>query len=293
MPEFTRQPLLKPEVEAELEKDLTRFWFSKDKDGRKYKGKDIARMLCFGVEGMPYEKLKPCYVYYYRQKFGLHRRRKAPFRKGTSRYKDKQEEIMPWQQFESVLNERVPKCPSNRRKRSYLILHYWTPLRSSEIFQRKIDDFELMQTKLIIHLLRKKKHYKPSEKDEPLEVPLALPLMNEVVEWLEGKEWKVEPPRPTKRKLKHKRRLNPENRPWNISSWTAWKYVSEVFPNYYPHFWRFNWITQAFAKHADIPELKAATGLHIVTLNSYVMAPKRLQSQIYDRILDEVAAQKQ
>jgi hypothetical protein len=277
---FVRQPLLKPEVEAELKKEMSSWW------NNGYTAKQIADYLWFGKPGTRYEKLKPYHVYFYRQKFGFRRRRRAPFKKGTSRYKDKQEDVMSYQEFKAALDEKVPKNPSfhDRRKRTYLILHYWTPLRASEIYERTIDDFELKKAVLVIHLLRKKKHHKPSVKDEPLEVPLALPLMDEVVEWLLSRDWVVVP---NLKKWKRKQRLNPHNRPWNISSWTAWHYVNEVFAGYYPHYFRFRWITDAAAKHAGAPELKAATGLHLATLNEYILAPKRLQAQIYDRLLSE------
>jgi hypothetical protein len=60
---------------------------------------------------------------------------------------------------------------------------------------------------LVVHLLRKKKKYKPSVTDEPINVPLAFPKMEEVVKWLQKEEWR--------------RENNPLNRPWNISHQTA------------------------------------------------------------------------
>lgn len=75
-------------------------------------------------------------------------------------------------------NKKLPPNSKNfyvRRKRAYLILHYWTPLRKSEIYDRTINDFETKKGELVIHLRRKKKKYKHIDDEEPLEVPLAFP----------------------------------------------------------------------------------------------------------------------
>lgn len=271
---FVRQPILRSEVEERLKKELHKLWVEK------YSAKDIARILGFGVEGTGYEKLKPYHVYYYRQKFRFRKRREGPFAKGESRYKDKKEEVMPFEVFVNTLNEKVP--PSTfyaRRQRTYLILHYWTPLRKSEIYERTIDDFEFKKDFLVIHLLRKKKTYKPTVKDEPLHVPLGFPLMNEVADWLIKKEW-------------FNPKTNPNNRPWNISGVTAWHYVNSVFEGYYPHFFRFNWITDALSDpETTIAEIVAKTGLHIVTVNRYIMSSMRLQKNIDLRKLEKLEKQ--
>jgi len=135
-----------------------------------------------------------------------------------------------------------------------------------------ISDFEIKSDLLTIHLLRKKKKYSRNVTDEPINVPLAFPKMDEVVEWLQKKEWK--------------KNHNPLNRPWNISHQTAWRYVNQVFPGYYPHFFRFNYITEeANDPETSLAELRAKTGLHIVTLNSYLMKSERLQEAIDKRRL--------
>ena len=58
-----RRTLLKPKIEEQLKGELAESW-SKGKTG-----KEIATKLQFGVKGTIYEKVKPSYVYYYRQKF--------------------------------------------------------------------------------------------------------------------------------------------------------------------------------------------------------------------------------
>ena len=235
----------------------------------------IANVLEFGIEGSRYEELKMYHIYFYRGKFGLEPRRERP--KGYPRYKQKQDEVMAFDEFIETLNKKVRKDTfHHRRKRSYIILHYWTPLRKSEVYERTIEDFETKKGKLIVHLLRKKKKYPRSIKDEPLSIPLVFPLMDEVVEWLKNREWADE-------------EENPKNKPWNFTSQTAWNYVREVFTNYYPHFFRFNWITDATSDpEVSLAELRSKTGLHVSTLNAYIMSSERIQDKLDIRKLERM-----
>lgn len=263
-----RQPILNEKTEAKLKKELSELW------SKGLTANEIAEKLEFGKLGGPYEKLKVYHVYFYRSKFGLPPRRVRP--KGKPRYKDKKEDVMPFNVFKETLNRKIPKKGFfNRRKRTYLILHYWTPLRKSEIYERSIEDFTLKDGFLKIDLLRKKKQYPKTVKSEPIEVLLALPLMNEVIEWLTKEEWKSPE--------------NKENRPWNISGQTAWKYVKEVFAEHYPHFFRFNYITDGFEDpQTTLVEMKTKTGLHVVTLNTYLMKSKRKRMALDERKLAKV-----
>lgn len=261
-----RQPVLKPEIEKILKEELEPLWL------KGLTGPEIVKELRFGELDTDYEKLKLYHIYFYRRKFDLPRRRKSPI--GETRYKDKKEKLMPWQQFIETLEKKTNKRTFyNERKRSYVILHYWTPLRKSEIYERTINNFEIEKGALIIHLLRKKKTYPKTVKDEPLRVPLAFPKMDEVVEWLINRKW--ESPE-----------FNEENRPWNITHTTAWNWVKDIFPGYYPHFFRFNWITDAVDDpDVTLAELQAKTGLHLSTLNTYIIDSERLQRALDKRKL--------
>jgi hypothetical protein len=267
---FVRSPVLKPALRKKLKEKLTPLWQRPDMTAPM-----IAKELKFGLSGTDFQKLKMYHVYFYRAKFGLPPRRERI--KGFSRYKNKQEELMSYETFCEVLDKKLDrKTFHHRRQRSYLILHYWTPLRKSEIYERVISDFEIKSDLLTIHLLRKKKKYSRNVTDEPINVPLAFPKMDEVIEWLQKKEWK--------------KNNNPLNRPWNISHQTAWRYVNQIFPGYYPHFFRFNYITEeANDPETSLAELRAKTGLHIVTLNSYLMKSERLQEAIDRRRLKRIS----
>lgn len=264
---FSRQPLLKPEVEEQLKKDLHPLWTNG------VPANSIAEMLHFGEENSPYQKLKPLHVWFYRSKFRFHKR-KIGIPKGKPRYKNKQEETMSFQEFYTQLNKRVPPTPFpyTRRKRTYLILHFWTPLRKSEIYERQRQDFEIKGNTLRINLYRKKKYYRPNEKKEPFFLPLKLPLLNEVIEWLNHFE--------------------PEERPWNFSSTTAWNYVKEVFEDHYPHFFRFDYITKAVENAQDpktlIIELLMDTGLDLATISAYIMSNPKHRTSINERELESL-----
>jgi hypothetical protein len=282
---FVRQPLLSAEVEARLKKEMGLMW----RQG--HKAKDIAEALCFGEEGTIFKKLKPYHVYFYRSKFGFLHRQKPPRGKGESRYKHKPKELgmMLPEVFINTLDEKIPKFPSTfhrRRKRTYLIIHYWTPLRKSEIYERTIEDFEITETKLIIHLLRKKKHHKPTDDDEPVSIPLEFPLMDEVIDWLESEAWKTMIPdkeHPGKTKL--------NLRPWKIDKDTAWNYVKEVFEDCYPHLFRFNWITDATDDpKTTIRELVAKTKLTLPALLKYIVTDEKSEESIDRRKLERIQA---
>ena len=123
------------------------------------------KQLEFGVENSPYKKVKPAYVYYYRQKFAEEEperfplRKEPSFAKGERRYKVHPEEIgiMELEEFVEKLNEKLPhESFYSKRARSFLIVLFYTPLRSSEVYERIIDNFTITKEKITIHLLRKK-----------------------------------------------------------------------------------------------------------------------------------------
>jgi len=267
-----RKPVLSPEEETELRKQLEKLWYSP----LNLSAPAIAERLGFGVRGSRWEKLKPYHIYFYRSKFGLEPRRpeESLKRKGKPRYKVKQKDTMPIDVFIKTLNEKLPPTSKvNRQKRAYLILHYWTPLRKSEILERSIDDFIVDQEGrlLTINLVRKKKG---AAEPEPLDVPLDFPLMNEVVAWLENKEWVT---------------MSNKDKPFNFSHTKAWQTVKEVFGNYYPHFFRFNYITDRLDDvDATIPEIKSATGLSLPAIERYVMASRRAQRRMEERKLQKI-----
>lgn len=292
---FKRESILNDEVETQLKAELSVLWL------KGVQGKVIAQELQFGVKGSPYEKVKPEYVFFYRQKFAKDNpelfplRRKASFAKNTasrrdglrkSRYCVQPEDLgmMDSTEFVRLLNKNLPHdsfyC---RRARSFLITLFWSPLRSSEVYERKISDFEITKDEIIIHLLRKKKNHEIGDKDEPVSVPRELPLVEEIVSWLESKEWVTELRNKGKFVRDKKGKIVMNKRPWMISHDTALNYVKEVFPDAYPHWFRFNFLTQgANNPEITIAELKTKARLTLPALEHYIMATKALE-QSYNR----------
>jgi integrase len=250
---FKRQPLLKREVEEQLKHEMLKFWRDH------WKAKDIAEHLSFGIPHTTYEQLKPWHVYTYRSKFlkdelakeakdqdpsiiaGYKRHRKPAFKKKelgmrASRYKHRPKElgVMQPEDFIQTLNEKIPLVHADKRDRcirSYLIVSFYTPLRKSEIFERTIDDIEITETKITFKLLRKKKGHEEDDEEEPISIQRSWKLVDEVVDWLEGEEWKEPIPNP-----KNRDKVVFNLRPWNFGKDTALNYVKKVFPNHFPHF---------------------------------------------------------
>ncbi len=85
--------------------------------------------------------------------------------------------------------------------------------------------------------------------------------------------------------------LNLDQRPWNISRQTAQNYVNEVFRNHYPHFFRFNFITNT-TKVPDmkISELKAKTYLTLSAIEKYVFTPEGEEDELDRRKAEQMRA---
>jgi len=304
---FKRQSILKPEVEDQLKSELSKLWLS---ENPKLLGKEIAEKLQFGISVMvnkketnPYVKVKPEYIFFYRQKFKLPLRKKASFAKTTdskrvglrkSRYKVHPEDLglMSTKEFIETLDLRMPPDSESfyhKRARSYLILHFWSCLRSSEIYERVISDFEVNKNEIIIHLLRKKKHHEIGDKDEPVEIPRIFPLVDEVVEWLEGKRWVTELRKKGKFVKDKNGKIVMNKRPWMISHDTALNYVKDVFPTAYPHWFRFRFLTAGASNpEISLAELKTKSYLTLPALEHYIMAPKILEQSFNKKLLKQL-----
>jgi len=242
-----------------------------------------------------YRKLRVYHVYFYRNKWqklheenpeenplSFRRRKKPPRRKGQSRYNVKHDEMMSFDEFKEMLNESVTKFdfslltkeqrerPLTKNEeqeykaklycakiRAYCILHFWTPLRVSELIERKRCDFTYPRGLVKINLFRKKKYYRPNAKPEPFYLRQNYPMVNEVINYLNEIE-------------------DPDERPFDFTRWTAWNFIREIFGSY-PHHFRFSYITRGVETSKDpgqlITTLLSDTGLDIGTVTGYVMAP--------------------
>jgi site-specific recombinase XerD len=197
--------------------------------------------------------------------------------------------------FKKKLNKKLPKSDdlSVKSKRAFLIAIYWTGLRSSELYERVFDDFEITETKLIIHLLRKKK--KVHEDDEPISIRRDFPLVEEVVEWLQSQEWRTKVPARDKYnriiRVNERRHFVVNDRPWNICRQTAQNYVDEVFAGYYPHYFRYNFVTNTTkVPSMKVSELRAKTHLSLAALENYVFTPEGEEDELDRRKAEQMKA---
>jgi integrase len=248
--------LLSPEIEEELKKELTPLWLAG------LSGSEIADRLGFGKG--KYEKLKGKseferinYVYYYRKKFGLPNRR--------PHYKfGKQEEIMDLKSFIELLeSSRLEKEFFENRRRAFLILLYWTGLRKSEIYERKVSDFVIDDKYLIIYAPRKKKK---QVKILPLYLPRKLWGIEEVISWI--------------------KQFKDDERPFNFNAVTAWNYVKIFEKKLYPHYFRLNRVT-LLCDNPDVTvsDLRAWFDFHPVTIDHYLGRSTRIQKKMAEKML--------
>lgn len=285
---FTRSAILNKEEEEVLRSQLRKLWTQ----GKT--ASEIAEILEFGKpktstgEDNPYYKLKKFHVWNYKTKFNndkdhparIPKHSKCGIKKGQRRYKEVPDETMSFDEFKERLNSEVPSVPLDNtwysryvhRKRAYLILHWWTPLRKSEIYERKAKDFTVRNNFVEINLKRKKKYYRKDSQTEPFFLELNLPMVEEVVNWISLFE--------------------DNEKPFDFSGVTAWQYVKDVFPNKFPHFWRFNYITTAVDTTNDVGELIRIllqdTGLDIQTIMKYIMKNIKFRGSI-NKIRAEIA----
>ncbi|MBA7493565.1 hypothetical protein ES702_04124 [subsurface metagenome] len=318
---FTRQPLLSPEVEAQLRKDTHPYWESG------MNGRLMANKLGLEVKGSLLEDVPPHYIYFYRLKWQkLHIKdpkkyplsflpRKVPaFGIGEQRYKIHPDDlgVITQDQFINDLNEKLPPPPEDlhwqyaytiKRARAYLIFHFYTPLRCAEIRERDIRDYELTDESIIIHLLRLKKHHKKGDRDEPIEIPISWRLMNEALEWIqpkhtdekEYKKWTEENEeaiRENKRNKDNKEYIKKDevqyNRPFGFSESTARNYVHKLYPKRFPHNFRFIYITSMISRFpkVKIDHIRAKTYLTHAAIEKYIITEKKKAREL-DMLLTE------
>ena len=277
---FHKQALLNKDDEFKLKTRMLPLWL----DGTS--GKDIAKELQFGVKGTIFAKIKPNYIYFFRQKFNDDEaednteffgkfpiRRKAPFAKGETRYNQQPKEIgvMTIETFMSTLNSECPNTIKNQKLRSFFGILWNTPLRCSEIIERTIDNFEINEKEIIIHLLRKKKRENRKIKDEPITIRRNFPLMRETAEFLLNYK---------KKHLKKKDRSI--LRPFDFSPWSAWWNTKKVL-GVFPHFFRFNFISrQASKPNTGITKIKSKTHLTAEIIDRYLMTNAKTEKEVDD-----------
>ncbi len=264
-----RQPLLDEDFQNMLREVLTPLW------NEGYSAIEIAEKLKFGNSKYLWYNLSPYHVYYYRKLFKLEKRKNGiPNKSIRSRYIVKPKDVVPLtvdQVFER-LNKLYPRDIPNKninsdnmKWRAYILLVYYGLLRKSEIFERKLADFEIMDKYLKINLPRKKK-IKEYENNKLLPgeiVPYYYPRVlrgidSDVLEYL------VE-------RIKKTQDSDALAFP-QITEFTSWYYPKKVLGTY-SHYSRFASITDmAKDRSISLAQMMTVTGLDLVTIQNYIMS---------------------
>jgi len=257
----------------QLKKIMTPLWKAKDGEGNyKYTGIQIAELLGFGEEGS-FQKLSPESVYYWRQVLGLPTRRE--YRGYPQRYKyGKQEEPLDLTDWVKKIDEIPLTSYHNRRKRTYCELDFWSGLRNREISLLTRNDFTLEGKSLLIDAFRLKKKVKRREEAiYPLELRLNWIFVEEIWDWV--------------------KRFKADEHPWNVHRSTAWTWVKQIMPKAYPHYFRENRITALCSDpRFSIAEIRAWTGLHLITINYYISKSKRFVTSVAEKMDEDMRKQK-
>jgi len=303
--EFAREPLLTAEQEAKLKALIEPMWAAK------MTGSQIARVLKFGIAGEEWEEVKPAYFYYYRRKLklplhGMPRFKKKDSNFRSTRYKKLPDELglMSREMFIAVLNKKLPNVNNAnvRSKRSFLIALYKTGLRASELYMRKISDFTLTDSNIIVHLLRLKK-LDPDRKDEPAVIKRSSALEEEIVSWLQDSAWRRKVPARDKynkliRTAKRRKKWVMNERPWNVGRTTVQRWVTEVFEDTYAHYYRYNVITlMSKLPGVRTSDLKSTMFLTMRALENYIITPEGTAEELnrlreeHEGDLDKLVAQ--
>jgi len=267
---IARQPYLTDVVENELKQVLSKLWTLKDGKKYRYSANQISIILKFGKKGHKYEKLKPHSVYHYRSKFGLPSRKPQTMhtiteggRTRTTRYAHQPKDVMKsmqdspdtylekisetypldiiesfrpiWDQIKTEKQEILKQIYRNNLMYSaYNIVQMYSPLRKSEIYERSFHDISTIvdsETKveyLTIGLFRKKKG-EHNQQYLPYDLKVDNPGMDIVLKWLEYRRKEIE---------------NDAELIFPITSWDAWNSVKKIDPEAYPHYFRFEYITE-------------------------------------------------
>jgi len=211
--------------------------------------------------------------------------RKHNFPKHRYKY-GKQKKAIGLPIFERMLR-KVDKIELGKHKpltvKSFLSVLFWTGLRKTEVCGAKqhryvlpacreheepivkytdaipgivFEDLEIKGDTLVIECVARK----GGRRTAPLELWLEFPHVNLIVE-----QWKKGP--------QENPMFESEGgwRVWPISEWDAWNLVKQIDQKKYPHFLRFNRITELCANpKLSVADICSWTGLTPTTIDSYM-----------------------
>lgn len=255
---ITRRRVLTVDQEQDLKEKMEPLW------AMGTPGPEIAKILGFGELG-EYEKLKPEYIYNYRQRFNLPKRYDRKHYPHRYKYGKQQEPISASEFF-----KRIDKLSSSsyhhKRKRSFNIVCFYSGLRQGEWRLVRRDDIKIDGDNIIVNAFRLKKGNIPAEDaTHPIILKKYWKLIPEFLDWIG--------------------RFGTGERIFNISATTAWKYVKDIFPKGYPHYYRLVRITDMCNNtNMTVAEIRNWTFLHLSTIQSYISKSRRIVEAAADKM---------
>jgi len=162
----------------------------------------------------------------------------------VSRYHPKIERPITPQQFQELLIKTEFRSPL--RDEALVTLLYYTGIRSGEARKLLRSNFWYLDGGYLnIDIGERLKH---SAKTDPLFFDISLPGLTALITWIN--------------------RFSPHEKPFGYSRKTVYRIVKQT--GFYPHFFRFNRITQ-WLKRQPVAVVKGLTGLTLSTLDRYVL----------------------
>ena len=258
--------ILTPIQEERLREEIEPLWHLKNPDGSyRYTGVEIAESIGFGkteAPNNPYALLEPERIYNYRLKLGIIPRRE--YRGYPHRYKNKQDELIDLDEIIARI-EAVPcRDFNNRRKRAGCMLGFYGGMRNTENRLLVRGDFEFDENPYGDEVLRcnafrlkKGRQVSRAEATYSIELMFSWVFVREIADYVD--------------------RFSESERPWDVSRQTWWRWHKEILgSDFYPHFLRENRITFfASDPRFSLAEIRAWTGLHLITLESYISKSRR------------------
>ena len=258
--------LLTLEQEQVLKQDLENLWMQKNIQGDPmWSSKQIATALGFGStdSDLPYSHIHPDRVMYYRHKFGLEKRHDHI--RYSHRYKHgRVEDVLDIDEAIKAIDNIPVGSWHGKRKQAGMSLLFWGGARNTENRMLLNKDFEYVEDLegnelLRVNLFRLKKGANISRLDAtyPIELSLDWAFVPYLTKWID--------------------RFSPEERPFKCDRTTFWRWVKSVFgEDKYAHWLRLNRITFFCSDNRfSIAEIKAFTGLNIMTIDSYISKSRR------------------
>ena len=195
----------------------------------------------------------------------------------------KQCEQLTFKEIQDKVAAAKPRL--NMESLVYFWLLYLSGVRSSELYERIVEDCSVSETHFIIDFHQRKKG---SAEVPALEFPLWFPGIDLVCEWLEKARSKRKSRKLIERTVKGVRSRERVKARWlfpHVHRTRAAMIVKQILGDqYYPHFLRLNRITEICSDpEANIERIKSFTGIRTIRIiEGYIGVSKKEQKATVD-----------